>query len=168
MSKISRRRSRLRSGVRARLRYKKIIAVSSGIFAVVSVLFFIYFGSHTEDARAAINGDFRTISSGSWNTIGIWQRYNGVSWVAATLAPTSANNIIEIQSGHTVSVVTNVTADQIIVVAGGTLNITSNTFTVNKGAGTDIQVDGTLTVSSTIVLNSNTRIDVNSNLIFKA
>lgn len=168
MSKNSRRRSRLRPGVRVRTQYKKIIAVSSGVFAVASALFFIYFGSQTEEARAAIIGDFRTVSSGSWNTVGIWQRYNGTIWVAAAASPTSADNIIEIQSGHTVSVATNITADQVIVLAGGTLNITSNTFTVNNGVGTDIQVDGNFTVTSTIVLNSNSRIDVNSSLIFKA
>lgn len=156
------RRIYLRPGVKTRLTYRQIIAATTGAFALIAVGSFFYFGTRSEDARAAVTGDYRTINSGNWTTASIWQTYNGSNWVTAASAPTSAHNVIEIQSGHTVTVSSNVNVDQVVIDAGGIVNINSNTMTVANGSGTDIQIDGTLNVTGTLTLNSNTRIDVNS------
>ncbi|MEI7801594.1 MAG: autotransporter-associated beta strand repeat-containing protein, partial [Bacteroidota bacterium] len=56
-------------------------------------------------------GDFQTISSGTYTTVGIWQTWNGSSWVAASGYPNQAGTDgavpgtvnVTIKSGHTVT-----------------------------------------------------------------
>src|SRR5690349_17398124 len=146
------RRIYYRPGVRTRITYKRIAAVSSGVFALVAIGAFFYFGGSAEQARAAVNGDYRSVSSRLWSSTSTWQMYNGTSWVAAGAAPTSANNIIEIQSGNVVSINASVNIDQVVIDAGATLNITSGTTSIVNGSGTDMQIDGTLNQYSTLTL----------------
>ena len=98
-----------------------------------------------------VAGDYRTIATGSWNNIAIWERYNGTAWVAAPAIPTSANGVITIQNGNTVTVTTNVTVDQVTIAAGGQVTVnTGQTLTIANGTGTDMTVNGTLVNSGTI------------------
>ncbi len=49
-------------------------------------------------------GDYRTIASGSWHSLSIWQtRTAANTWGAASVLPTSTNNVY-IQAGHLVTV----------------------------------------------------------------
>lgn len=112
------------------------------------------------DGYGATTGEFRTAGSGNWNAVATWQRYNGSSWVAATAAPSNSDGIITIQNGHTVTVTAAVTADQIVVASGGTLNLNSGvTLTLANGAGNDLDVTGifknagTVTISAGAVIN---------------
>ncbi len=88
-------------------------------------------------------GDYRSFASGTWATIGNWERYNGVAWVAAATAPTFADGVITIQSPHTIQITANVTIDQVTINLGGTVNWTGGTCTIAAGAGVDLQIDGT-------------------------
>ncbi|MBL7884746.1 MAG: T9SS type A sorting domain-containing protein [Bacteroidia bacterium] len=98
-----------------------------------------------------VNNDYRTVGSGDWNAIATWQRYNGTTWVAAVVQPTSAHNNITIQSGHTVTLTVDVTADQLTV--SGTLVINSGVIlTVANHATTDLilSASGVITNNGTI------------------
>ena len=110
---------------------------------------------------AAAAGDYRSFTTGNWNAVGTWETYNGVSWVAAVSTPTSANGVIEIQAGHTVSVTAIVTADQVLIDATGTLAVTTAALTIANGAGTDLTVNGNLDVSNTISFSGSSSFDVN-------
>ena len=44
---------------------------------------------------------------------------NGTSWITAGSAPSSSNNVITVQSGHTMTVSSTVTVDQVVINAGG-------------------------------------------------
>lgn len=158
----------MRPGVRTRLTYRQIIAITSGVFVVVAVGSFFYFGSRTEEARAAVSGDYRSIASGSWESSSTWQIYNGSNWVMATNAPSASDNVIDIQTGHNINISSNITVDQLIIDAGSILNVNSGTVTISNGSGTDVQIDGTLNNFGTISMNTNTRIDVNSTLVLKS
>src|SRR5690349_8258564 len=112
-----------------------------GIFTLVFCLGVSFvFGQTVGDYRSAVN-------NGSWTTPGSWQTWNGTTWVTATSAPTSANNLITIRNLFNITHNSGsaITIDQTIVDAGATLTIASGSqITVADGAGTnDLNVTGT-------------------------
>jgi hypothetical protein len=98
-------------------------------------------------AYAQSAGDYRSnVTSGNWNTVASWQRYNGTAWVAASATPTSADGAIEIRTGHTITVTANVTVDQVTI--NGTLTVNGVTLSAGPAAST-------ITVNSGGVVNNN-------------
>ncbi|MBI2429816.1 MAG: hypothetical protein HYV29_13680, partial [Ignavibacteriales bacterium] len=118
------------------------------------------------------SGAYRSAQTGNWNVTSTWQRFNGVSWVAAVATPSSTDGLITIRNGHTVSVTANVSIDQTVIDAGGIVSITGTTvLTIANGGGTDLTVNGTLqssssnniTTTGTIVVNSGGKYTHNRN-----
>lgn len=107
--------------------------------------------------------DYRTASGGFWSTSTIWQRFNGVAWVAAVSSPTSSNGVITIRNTHMITCTTADTVDQVVIEAGGKLDVNA-TLTVNNGAGDDIIVNGIYNVlaSGSITFLSTSRLTFNS------
>lgn len=90
---------------------------------------------------------YRTVTTGNWNAPGTWEASydNGSNWEAATNMPAAADGAITVRNGHTVTVTASVTVDQTTIQAGATVILaTGQTFTVANGAGTDLDVFGTL------------------------
>jgi hypothetical protein len=109
-------------------------------------------------------GDYQTIGDVTFNNAANWQRFNGISWVAAGSAPTWTDGVVTIHNGHTATVNGAPTIDQTIVESGAILFVNSGqTLQVRQGAGVDLTVNGTLTNSgdiskiggSTVVFGSN-------------
>ncbi len=101
--------------------------------------------SQSRSVRLVQAGDYRTVKSGNWNDATVWQRYDGSNWVAASSAPTSSNGQINIESGHTVTVTSTVTVDQVVIKENGKVIVADGVdFKVNNGSGTDLKVYGTL------------------------
>jgi len=98
-------------------------------------------------ANAQNAGDFRSVASGPWNAISIWERFDGMTWLAAPAVPNAADGIITIRSPHIVTVNTASSGDQIIIESGGALNIEA-AFTLNDGTGDDMVVNGMLNFKS--------------------
>ncbi|SFC87264.1 Por secretion system C-terminal sorting domain-containing protein [Flexibacter flexilis DSM 6793] len=85
---------------------------------------------------------FRSRQTGTWATASNWESSaDGISWITATLAPTSAANTITIQSGHNISITAATSFDQLSVEGTLTLNANANTITIANGAGTDLTVN---------------------------
>lgn len=152
------------------IRYQ-IDALKNLTFIILS-LFFI----STLNAQSV--GDYRSVASGNWTNVSIWQVYNGVSWVAASSYPgqLAGTNDVSIQGGFSVSISTNVPntinsltvgdgtggvdnfyvantsslQTQLITIAdGGLVAWTSNVeFTISSGAAFIIQTGGTLSNSN--------------------
>lgn len=110
----------------------------------------------------SVTNSYRTKGSGRWtewwNT---WERYNGVAWVNATTFPKRADGLVTIQSGHTVTVDTNLATlaanniDQVLVEAGGQITITSGgNMRLNNVAGTELTILGTVKLTGTGVFSS--------------
>ena len=109
--------------------------------------------------------DFRTTASGDFSTSSIWEFNNGLTWNAATIAPTSSNNIT-IQSGHVVALTDNITvgAGKSMTV-NGTINLASKTisgagnFALASGAtiklGNSTSLATAITATSTYSTNAN-------------
>lgn len=84
---------------------------------------------------------FRSATTGNWTTAASWETSpNGTDWSAAASAPTVADATITIRNGHTITVNSLVTLDQVVIEAGGTLLHTSGTLTVANGVGDDVEI----------------------------
>ncbi|MDD2963910.1 MAG: T9SS type A sorting domain-containing protein [Bacteroidales bacterium] len=84
---------------------------------------------------------FRSATTGNWTTAAAWETSpNGTDWSAAASAPTEADATITIRNGHTITVSTSVTLDQVVIEAGGTLLHTAGTLIVANGVGDDVEI----------------------------
>ena len=95
---------------------------------------------------------FRTIASGNWNSTSTWEMSTngGSTWITAASTPTDTSGNINIRNLNTVTVIVNVTANQLTVEAGGVLTINSGIIlTVLPGTGNDMT-----TLSGSIVNGS--------------
>jgi hypothetical protein len=95
---------------------------------------------------------FRTVTNGNWNSPATWEQSpNGVnSWTPASGSPTSANSNITVRTGHTVTVGVPVTVDQLVVQAGGEVDVNGTAFEINSGGGSpDASISGTLKLTAT-------------------
>src|SRR5262245_44343752 len=113
-------------------------------------------------------GDFRSVASGNWAAVSTWERYDGANWVGGFFPTNTSAGIITIQNGHSVTNAASVTADQIVVLAGGTLAV-SSTLTVANGNGWDLDVMGTLLAlggSSVITLQAGTEVIIRLGAVF--
>jgi|WetSurMetagenome_2_1015567.scaffolds.fasta_scaffold00144_3 hypothetical protein len=115
-------------------------------------------------AVAAASLDFRSVKSGNWNDITVWEVNNGSGWGPASTSPTSANNVITILNGHNVTVNQDVSVDQVTVATGGKVTVNNVTLTIANGTDDDFIVDGTvelkgtsgvIATTGTLVFNSN-------------
>lgn len=143
---------------------QRLMLVGGAISTLIIMLIVLFYNSmKTTPGKAAVTDDYRSKTSGNWNSAATWERYNGTTWVNAALAPSSANNIITIQNGHTVTLTTNVTADQLVVDAGGRINInTGQTLTIANGTGTDVTNNGIIATTGTYTMNASTTMVCNA------
>lgn len=116
-------------------------------------------GVHLPSLRIAgtFRYHYRSVQSGNWSSASTWEVSNdgANNWTSTTTAPDNTQNTITIRNGHTVSVSASVTVDEVTVEAGGTLQLNSAvTFTLNNGAGTDLDIVGTFIQSDGILTNN--------------
>lgn len=100
----------------------------------------------------AVSGEFRTVASGNWTSTATWQYFNGTDWVTPPSYPTNTNDRITVRSGHAVTLNTTLSVDQITIMTGGEVDIsTGNTLTIANGVeDIDCEVDGKLVNSGTV------------------
>ncbi len=93
---------------------------------------------------------YRSAATGTWATLATWQRWNGSAWATPTAGegvPNSSSGSITIRSPNVVTVAAAASADQLSVESGATLTV-NNTLTVANGAGTDLDIFGTVNGTS--------------------
>lgn len=122
------------------------------LIVVIASISFLLTGNRK--AQAAVTGDYRSAASGNWNMVSTWEKFNGTSWIPAVTAPNSLDGTITIQTGHSVTVIVNVTIDQVIVSMGAQLLSSGGTLTLANGAGTDLTVNGTLDINNSFIVNA--------------
>jgi autotransporter-associated beta strand protein len=117
---------------------------------------------------------YRSSTTGNWGDASTWQiSYdNGASWIAAKSGPDYLNDQINILSGHTVTTLTDVTVDQVVIVSGGKVTVNNSVLTIVDGAGDDFTVNGTMeltgnlgtiTTAGNLVFNSGGTFNYNRN-----
>lgn len=87
---------------------------------------------------------FRTKASGLWSEIATWEvSTDQMTWSNATAAPTTMDLAVNLVSPHNVTVNTSVSADQLTIQSGSTLELASaGTLSIANGTGTDLLVEG--------------------------
>jgi hypothetical protein len=127
---------------------------------IAYLTFFLLVGLYDSFSQSA--GDYRSASGGSWTDAGVWQRYDGTSWVAAPSAPVLSDGVITVQAGHAINVLggNSVSADQVVV--EGNLTVSSGaTFTLANGTGSDLVIasgGASLTVNGNFIRQNLTEI----------
>lgn len=103
-----------------------------------------------QNAKAQTGLYYRSIASGNWSDITCWEVSTNAGFstpLSASMAPSLLANTITIQNGHTISIITSVVIDEVVVDKGGNLILTNTSLinvNVNNGSGTDLWVNGTL------------------------
>jgi hypothetical protein len=125
--------------------YKISLSNSKRMITLILLLFsIISFGQNI--------GDYQSKATGNWNVSTTWETWNGSSWVESGF-PTSSNGVISILNGHTVTITTNVTVDQVVINAGA--QITCNAImTLGNGLGDELSIFGTFLQTSQISRSS--------------
>lgn len=99
-------------------------------------------------------GAYRTVNSGNWTSAAVWQTNNGSAWVSAVSPPSNAAvGEITIRNGHTITITAALAVDQVTVESGAQITVNSGqTFTIEDGTGTDLDVAGTIQNAGTLTL----------------
>jgi hypothetical protein len=120
------------------------------IFFLLLALFFASF------CHSQVTNDFRSVvATGNWNALASWERYNGSTWVAATVLPgaTANNGNVTIQDGHTITVTAAPTAAISSLTVGqgvsGTAQLNVGAFAITITGATNIATNGTLQITGT-------------------
>ena len=104
---------------------------------------------------------YRTQANGDWSNPAIWQRYDGFEWTNATVPPSYTDGNIQVMASNTVTISGSVVADQmevdgqLIIQAGGTLTVVSNTTP-------GMSLTGSLTNLGTVTLGQGSQVTVTS------
>ncbi len=139
---------------------RQVVLISSSLVALLTICTFVFLNfSNSEDSLAATNGEYRSKANGNWNSTATWEKFNGTSWVAATATPTYADGPITIKNNVTVTA--GVSVDEVTVNSNAQLTLNNGTFSVKRGTGNDLTVNGTLTIASTLTLKTQGHIEVN-------
>lgn len=102
---------------------------------------------------------FRSAATGDWSSTSTWQSSpDNSTWSAATLVPDQNANTISIRNGHTVTISSAISADQVVIENGGILTNTAGVFTIQDGTGDDITIQNggvfTLAISGSPVFGT--------------
>ena len=114
-------------------------------------------------------GAYRSASSGNWSAIGTWQVYDptqfsGDGWGAASASthgynhtPTSADGVVTIQSGHSVTNDVSITVDELHVVSGAGLVVNSGVTLTLASSSTKLGLElyGQLVNNGTVSVTDN-------------
>ncbi|MCU0420812.1 MAG: T9SS type A sorting domain-containing protein [Cyclobacteriaceae bacterium] len=112
------------------------------------LVFLVSFLVTASSVVAQTVGDYRTVASGDWDDITIWQRFDGVSFVPATVFPEASNaNAIVVRNPHSVAIAAGsdgIAIDQLTIQSGATFTVEGFSIVIENGAGTDLVNAGTI------------------------
>ena len=133
----------------------------------ILILLIASIGLFPLSSTAQTVGDYRTAVSGDWSSPGTWEIYTGLSWIPAIASPTSLGGNINIRNSHTVTVNANTTADQLTIDAGGTLDLVSNTLTLDIIGLGDLTCNGSLQLNGgNLNMNLTNTVTVNGTMLW--
>lgn len=116
---------------------------------IVSIFLFLLIAGFFSASIGQVNGEYRSLSSGNWNSASTWEQYSTVTgWAPAAAFPNSATAVATIQNGHTVTL--SAAAQVKTLNINGIVTTTSlNILTINylgsiTGGGSAAYIDGPL------------------------
>ena len=122
-------RSRQKTRMSVRM---KIILATSAVTALAGLLV-IYFNFYdVGESKAFSPGDYRTISSGDWEDVSVWQVYDGTDWTEASEPPGEMAKNILLTNNQQISLTEEIVLNNIIIDEGSGLSIEANTIKISK------------------------------------
>ncbi|MEJ5350577.1 MAG: endo-1,4-beta-xylanase [Melioribacteraceae bacterium] len=99
---------------------------------------------------------FRSVNNGNWEDLNTWEEYDGTTWIKpATKSPDASGDLIIIRNGHTVTLNSKDTVDQMSIAQGGKLIIAKGAeLKIKDGSGVDLSVGGIIENYGTIKQDS--------------
>ncbi len=147
--------SRLHIRTSQRASIRQIILRATTILAGTMICMIVYFQiGISENAKAFILGDYRSVKSGNWKDAEIWETFNGTKWTTATTPPNSSFNTIEISEGNEVVITSKVKADQLVVKKNSTLVSEKGLLSIENGPGIDLEVEGKIIVNGNLEIKN--------------
>ena len=133
--------------------------------AIVIFLFMLLLSNNVLGQSA---GDYRTNGNVQFNLATNWQTFDGAAWVAAATDPGLGSGVITVRNGHTATLTSSETLDQLIIEAGATLRVNnSRTLTISDGVEAfDLDVYGLVDNYWAITPNAGAAIRFNANSIY--
>lgn len=129
-----------------------LLTISSGIISTTNLV-----SGDDFTARIDVPAYYRTVNSGTWQTVGNWEVSSDPAFISPAPSTPSfpPNNInsegITVRNGHAMTTLSTIVVDDMTIESGGSMNTTNNSFTVANGtASPDLIVNagGTLQFSS--------------------
>ncbi len=126
--------------------------------------------------RAQTVGDYRSVASGTWSSLGTWQYFNGSAWVAATNYPGQISailNTVTLQSPFVVTLNVNPSfqMERLTVNSGATLQDQVGAFNYSVAPTTYFDVFGIVNLINTSDVSSavvTAELTINSGAVFSA
>ncbi len=120
-------------------------------FLPVVVLSLAFFSSTAQN-------DFRSRQSGDWADPETWEEFNGSSWQNTSNVPDETAGSITVESFMTITITTALSANQVIVLEDGLIDIQSGGFlTLIDDTGTELDIaigDGSTTFDGNVAIRS--------------
>lgn len=106
-------------------------------------------------------GEFRSAKSGQWHNPDAWEQYDGENWIhPAANAPSLDDGLITILGGHTITVASSDSVDQLKISNDGEIIINPGVeFKIKDGIAADMLVEGAVINYGTIVTEENAEIN---------
>jgi hypothetical protein len=103
-------------------------------------------------AQAQSTGDYKTKASGLWSDVSIWQIWDGLSWIDASVLPDASLEFVHISIGDSVSIDHALVLDKVVIDDGGILTLSNMmipfTDTLHNASDSKLEVNGKLYIGS--------------------
>lgn len=131
---------------------------------LVPFLLALFAVGNQAQAQLTISSPYRTVSSGSWDDIAIWQVYDGNDWVPATEFPNGTNSgPVKIQSGHNIFIGSTVSIDELTIDESASVAPSEASLQVLDGPGDDVICNGTITLGTAgLAMDANATVIIGS------
>jgi len=143
-------RNKIKPRQRVFLSTRMKIVVGTAVSLLGVFLLIIYFNFFDiKDTRAFSTGDYRTIGSGNWDDVSVWEVYDGENWSPAMEPPGDGVRKILVTNGQNLVMTEEIPLNQLTIDEGAGVSIESNTIKISK-----FKNEGGLTCNGSLDLGS--------------
>ncbi len=138
-------------------------SLKAGLFLIVA-----FSAVKSEPEYLTVRGDFRSIASGPWSSHLTWEQYDGADWLPSNVYPDSGAGVITVRTGHTVTIMSSLVCDQVVVERGAEVVVAAGvSHTLADGPGIDLTIEGRwLNQGASWTIPGNARWAVNDGGVF--
>lgn len=146
-------RNKLRTRQRTFLTTRTVLVAGAAVSVLSIFLLVIYFNFfEVKDINAFSSGDYRSVSSGSWDDTHVWEIYDGENWNPASEPPGDAVKSIVVTGGKELIITEEIPLNNLRIEENSKLIVESNTITISKFNNTGgLVCNGILDLGSSIL-----------------